>query len=205
MAGDILEKVNFDMKLSKIKYEKGQSKQDVLNSMSEKQIENGRNFQPANTPDLSLFTNDKEIGSLTNYRSILLWAGCLINHGRILDNRIDHLLSNVIIAESAFYSSKKPIQCIFDVLLSSRESIRNFETDVEEFMNIAGIIDHSQNLNAVNVVSNMLNQINSTYSRVFDLCILKLSSISNSRVTCTNILISSTALFIALLSYLSQS
>lgn len=192
------------MKLPLIKYEKGQSKLDVLNSMSQNQKEKGRKFRPANTPDLSLFTDEKEIGSLSKYHSILLWAGCLINHGRGLDNQIDQLLSNVIIAGSSFYRSKKPIKNILDVLLDSRESIRNYETDVEEFMNIAGIIDHSQNLNAVNVVSQILNQINSTYSRVFDLCILKLNSISNSRVTCANILISSTALFIALLSYLSQ-
>lgn len=123
-----------NMKLSPIKYDKGQSKSDALNIISQGEREKYNDYIPPNTPDLSLFTDDKEIGPFLRFPRVLLWAACTINQGRTLDSGIDHLLSNVTIAGSAFYKSKKPLKNILDELLNSRESLRNYEEDVEEFL-----------------------------------------------------------------------
>jgi len=49
-------------------------------------------------------------------------------------------------------------------------------------------------------VVQILNELNNTFKRAFDLCVLKINSINTGRVTSTNILISILALIVSLLS-----
>ena len=132
---------------------------------------------------------------------IRLWQNYLVRFGSDLDRQIDDLSIEVIACRDSWQDDKRRIRAILERLLPNRFSIRNFEEEVQEFIlhvtSRAGIID-----DMANVPAQVLSELHSTYSRTFDICVLKLNSINSGRVTATNTALSISALVVAILSLL---
>lgn len=130
---------------------------------------------------------------------IRLWQNYLVRFGRDLDKQIDGLSTEVIACRDSWRDDARRIKAILHRLLHHRFPIRNFEEEVQEFIlhvtTRPGIIDELSN-----VPAQVLTELHSTYSRTFDICVLKLNSINSGRITATNIALSILALIVAILS-----
>lgn len=145
-------------------------------------------------PELSV-NEDNDIAT------VRLWQSYLVKYGRDLDRRIDELSTDVICCRDTWRDDTRKIKAILNCLLDHRFSIRNFEEEVQEFtLNLTTrmtIVDEM-----CNIPVQTLNEIHATYSRAFDICILKLNSINSGRITVTNMALSVLALMVAILSLL---
>ena len=144
----------------------------------------------------------KNIRRNDDTRLFRLWAGSLVNSGKQIDDEVDSLLGKIISCNENWWSNRKKIEKLLNQLLILRESIRNFEADSEDYLlhlstiAIIGLTDFG------NPVSTMVSNLNSSFSRAFDLCALKITSINSGRVTVTNVFISIVALIVAVASLL---
>lgn len=144
---------------------------------------------------------EPELGVDDDVVVIRLWQSYLVRFGRDLDRQIDELSTEVIACRDSWRDDASRIKVILNRLLHHRFPIRNFEEEVQEFILYVttrpGIIDELSN-----VPAQVLTELHSTYSRAFDICVLKLNSINSSRITVTNLTLSILALIVAILSLL---
>lgn len=129
------------------------------------------------------------------------WAATLVKYGIEIDNEIDASANELIACSDSWLSDKKKPNRILDNLLKIRHSVREFEVEAESYLLrlSTSAIPMLINQLAYPVVQ-ILNELNNTFKRAFDLCVLKMNSINSGRVTSTNILISILALIVSLLS-----
>lgn len=80
-----------------------------------------------------------------------------------------------------------------------KESIRNIEIDVKEFVSICATTEFTLDSTFGSSTLHFLSQLNSSFVLAYDLVIYKLKSISDVRVTMGNILISLVALGVSLM------
>jgi hypothetical protein len=129
------------------------------------------------------------------------WAAILVNYGINIDNKIDDLTNELITCRDSWLSNKRKLDKILNDLLEMRHSVRNFEVEVEDYLLSLSISKMPTIINQLaEPVVQILNELNNTFKRAFDLCVLKINSINSGRVTSTNILISILALIVSLLS-----
>jgi len=131
-----------------------------------------------------------------------LWAGSLVNSGKQIDDEVDSLLGKIISCDENWWSDRKKIEKLLNQLLILRESIRNFEADLGDYLLHLSTISIIALTDFGNPVSTMVSNLNSSFSRAFDLCALKITSINSGRVTVTNVFISIVALIVAVASLL---
>lgn len=178
-------------------YKIGQSKKEVRKAIGEEAIEKYKNFKVANSPDVDVIGLTPDVIPLRTYQNIQIWCGRLIANMRQLDDRIDKLFCRVIEYNDGPLSSKLKLNKCLKELFELKESIRNIEIDVEEFINICATTEFTFDSNFGNNTLQLLIQVNSSYFSTYNLIIYKLKSISNSRVTFANIGISLVALGIS--------
>jgi hypothetical protein len=118
-----------------------------------------------------------------------------------IDDKIDDLTNKLIACRDGWLSNKRKLDKILNDLLEMRHSVRNFEVEVEDYLLRLSISTMPTIVNQLaEPVVQILNELNNTFKRAFDLCVLKINSINTGRVTSTNILISILALIVSLLS-----
>ena len=130
------------------------------------------------------------------------WAAILVKDGINIDDKIDDLTNKLIACRDGWLSNKRKLDKILNDLLEMRHSVRNFEVEVEDYLLRLSRSTMPTIVNQLaEQVVQILNELNNTFKRAFDLCVLKINSINTGRVTSTNILISILALIVSLLSF----
>ena len=124
------------------------------------------------------------------------WSHEIIVCGRRLDTQLDVLLSEVIALKFDWNSSRSRIADKLQSVLVRREDLRAFEIEVEEFLE--SVSDRAEPNLDVLPITKLMNQLQRTYDRVYDLCVLKLTTISQTRATYASILVAIVAVLIAL-------
>lgn len=144
--------------------------------------------------------DDYEVGE--NYGEVEIlrfWQVNLLKNARRLDGDLDGVISDVMEYGDAWRDSKEPIQDALRKLRKQNRSLRNLESDVEDFVmaltSQPGIRDGMAQPPAT-----VLREVQRTYQRAYDLCLMKLNGISSGRVTAANITLSVVAILIALAS-----
>jgi len=131
-----------------------------------------------------------------------LWAGMLMKCAREINSEIDSIFRIAMSSGDSFFNGKKSLRHSLDSLVKLRSSLRDLEIDCEKFLTAASIrrtmIDrissHRQG------VVKTLERTTEAYNRAYNLCLQKLQSIDSGRVSATNILLSTVAVVLALLS-----
>lgn len=177
----------------------GQSKDEALQSIGEKMVNKYKNFKPTNSPDVSVLSIGEDVRALRTYHNIQIWCGRLMANMRLLDNEIDSIFSHVIKKNDRTFSSKRYLNDSLKKLFVLKESIRNIEIDVKEFVSICATTEFTLDSTFGSSTLHFLNQLNSSFVLAYDLVIYKLKSISDVRVTMGNILISLVALGVSLM------
>lgn len=139
-----------------------------------------------------------DILPLLNDTDLPLWCGKILFYAKNIDDKLDELFSKIIELPDKWYSPKKNLESVLKELIYFKESVRNIEIDVEEFIHAVSMIDaylRSELSIPVNIV---LNQVNATYKNTYDLVIYKLKSIISSRIVLTNIVLSVIAVVISI-------
>lgn len=179
-------------------YKVGQSKNEAFTILGIDKVKRNENFQNPNSPDVEAFSLNSDVKPLQTYQNVMIWSGQLLKNGRNIDDKTDELFNKVIVLSDGTFSSARRLKKVLKELLLSKDDVRNFEIDVEEFMHVVSITEHLLDSNLPTTAFQVLTQVNNTYKNVYDLTKYKLQSISSSRVTATNILISIMALIISI-------
>lgn len=128
-----------------------------------------------------------------------MWECLLIKKGMELDVCLDKLTSRLVDLGDSWRDSKKPVLAIFYTLLDGKAGLRDFEAEIEDY--ILYVTTHPGiREEMVGPPTQMLTEVQATFSKTYDLCIFKLHSINSGRVTATNIALSVLALIVATLS-----
>jgi len=175
-------------------YEVGLSKKEAYKAIGEKSILRNKDYKPKNSPDIDILSIKYDVNPLRTYHNMQVWCGRLMANIRLIDNEIDELFCQIIEYNDGIFASKKILKKTLNKLFSLKESVRNIEIDVEEFVSVCSTTEHTLESNFSSSTLQLLNQLNSSYDMTYNLVIYKLKSISNSRVTYANILISLIAL-----------
>ena len=183
-------------------YEEGKSKKEALALLSEDTKNRYKDYNAPNSPDTDLLGVNSDVKPLLHYNHASLWQGQILKNGREIHDKLDRFFNEVHENNDSFYSRKGPIKKIFDRLLNYKTSLIYFERDIDEFITATSVIDHLVVRNLHPAVTTILDQINRTFNRTFDLCSLKLRSISNERLSYSTILLSLMALIITLIGIL---
>ena len=144
--------------------------------------------------------NSEEVSTFKNYRYFILWAALLIKSGRDIKSELDKSLKELNKFKDSVYSKRKPIISIFEKITFFQQSIRNYENDVYDFINSFSATDINQKSSEISAISNVLEEINRTYDRVFNQAHQKLANISNARVSAASLLLSIIAVSVAIIS-----
>lgn len=128
-----------------------------------------------------------------------LWQVNLLRNARTLDGDLDGLVSDVMEYGDTWRDPKHPIQDALRKLRKRNRSLRNLESDVEDFVMALTSQPAIRDGMAQPPVT-VLREVQSTYQRAYDLCLMKLNGISSGRVTAANITLSVVAILIALAS-----
>ncbi len=124
------------------------------------------------------------------------WAGSLIESGTRLDDEMDDMLSEAVRLGFGWSDRSGPIKSALAKTLEKRHQVRAFEIDVEHFLQaVARIEGFSYD---VMPVVQMLNQLQHTYDRAYDVCALKLTTVSNANLSLASVGLAVVAALIAL-------
>jgi hypothetical protein len=132
------------------------------------------------------------------------WRTALIVSGRELGGYLDGRVMEVIglpfgVDKQAWnpfgwQPLKVPITAVLSDLPLYRDDVRAYEVDVAQYLENASAVGLGAE---VLPVTQMLNALEQTYKRGFDLCVLKLNIASAGQVSATNIMIAVLALVVA--------
>ncbi len=178
-------------------YEKGKSVEDAKLLIGEEVYEANLRYVPEDSQD------PKKVG-LGKYSPFLLkihsysLTGSLLKNLRLLDNEFDELFMEIISLGERSYHSKRKVDKVLKKVLELKDSLRNIEHDVEEYVNAFSMVDHLANSNSTLFVLQSLSQVNDTYLTVYNVTLSKYKWISNSRVMVSNIIISIVAVTVAI-------
>lgn len=181
-------------------YKKEQSIDEAILEIG-KQAQTYEMFQPQNSPTLASVGLSMKYAPLRTYHTIQVWRGKTIKNGQALLKELDDLYGELFDYKDNFYNSKKPIENIITTHKKYKESVLAYQQDVEVYLLVHSITDHSEK-DSINQVANTLQDVKSRFKEISEQAYFKLNSISNGRVTASNIVISIVALFISIIALL---
>lgn len=155
--------------------------------------------EAAGAPPMDELPVDAELFDLTE-DEYWEWLSTLVDEGSKLDQELDELLDEIYDCQPPFYSfsGRRQLNSLLDELHESRESIRAFESDVEELTYVFARTGVMQSQAAENA-DMTLSQIKATYNRAYDLCLYKIDRMGDGWITASNFLISIVMLIVTIL------
>jgi hypothetical protein len=177
-------------------YKKGTALNDAVQERKKVGSTHADGFEERYAKVLQRVRPDSKIEGEEDVCTFRLWGGFLAKHCKDLDAELDELTNRVMACKDSWFRKKTPVLEVLNSLLEGRSTMRDLEAEVEEF--VLCLITIPSILNELSdPVIQMLNEVHKTYERTFDLCVLKLSTINAGRITATNIMLSISALAIA--------
>ena len=187
-------------------YERGRAKRAAL-----EYVLSGNDYEPANdwirsyetgefaidAPKLEVDYPPQAYPRVSIAQAILeRWAKHLVSEGKRIDEYIDELLVGAIVLPFGFPALPYKAERQLTSVLNFRDDLRAYEREVEDFLEEVSMKASART--DVLPVTQILNQLQRTYDRAYDVCVLKVTTSTNTWMAVASLVVAVIAVAIAI-------
>lgn len=148
--------------------------------------------------------DNQSIKKFDNYKHFLIWAAILIKNGKTVKKQTDEFIFELTQLNNSFFIRQSKVENVLNKIIGHQKSVRNYENDIYDFINSYSASDINQKANEITALSDIMEEVNRSFDRAYNLASMKIQNISNLRISILGLAFSIIAIFVALITvYLS--